>query len=421
MQPAASIKPGADAFEQSDFGLVPRETVVEALGYSGESFHRHAYRIVFCQAVYDTSVIDSDQPRMIYLGRSRLHRMRANLIQTVHTVSAIHRLGQPISLVLPRGTISDRPAKIIRDIGGDPGIDLCTSWLLRPGLGYWPYLRTHASQLRQAAAIYTRVPDISLCLSAMKIPHHLEIHDTQSLRESHRLDRLIQYHCEGTIHTLVPISEAARAALIDAGADAERIHVAPSGVDVAAYTEVPDFDPASLDRPRTIYLGRLSKSRGLDIFEAVAQSGVASVELVGQSADDTAAIQRLQGVKIHPFVAPREVPAWYGRCDIALLPYQPGLAHAASISPIKLFEAMAAGRPILISDLPALRGIVTHEHDALLIPHDDPSAWIDAIKRLQNDRDFAARLAHNAKQRAPHFDWSVRAKGILNAIGLGDR
>jgi len=355
---------------------------------------------------------------MIYLGRSRLHRMRANLIQTVHTVSAIHRLGQPISLVLPRGALREDPAQAIRDIGGDPGIDLQRSWLLRPGLRYRPYLIRHRRTLRAAAAVYTRVPDISFCLCAMKIPHHLEIHDTERLSESGRLGFIVEQHQQKIIRTLVPISDAAREALIEAGADTGRIHVAPSGVDVAAYAEVPAFDPAKLDHPRAVYLGRLSQSRGLDVFAAVARAGAASVELVGQSAYDTDALKKLPGVKVHGMVPPREVPAWYGRCDIALLPYQPGLAHAASISPIKLFEAMAAGRPILISDLPALRGIVTHEHDALRVPHDDPDAWVAAIKRLQDDRALAKRLADNAKARAGQFDWSMRAKGVLQAIGL---
>ena len=50
--------------------------------------------------------------------------MRANLIQTVHTAGAIHKLGVPISLVLPRGKPFEQPRRAIEAIGGDPTLDL---------------------------------------------------------------------------------------------------------------------------------------------------------------------------------------------------------------------------------------------------------------------------------------------------------
>ncbi|MFI4859531.1 MAG: glycosyltransferase [Phycisphaerales bacterium JB063] len=362
----------------------------------------------------------ADATSMIYLGRSRLHRMRANLIQTVHTVGAIHRLGQPISLVLPRGRWSEDKAAAVRAVGGDPSIDLRTSVLLRPGLGFRPYVMRHRRALRSAGAVYTRVAEIALALGAAGLPHHLEIHDLATLEEKGQRAPLLDLHRRGLLRTLIPISQPARELLIAAGADAARVHVAPSGVEVSAYAGVPAFDPAAMDRPRIVNLGQLGPDRGLAIFEAVARAEVAQIDLVGRVGDAAASLQQNPGVSVHAPIPPSEVPGWYGRCDLALMPYQAGHKRAASFSPIKLFEAMAAGRPILASDLPSIRGAVTHEHDALLLPHDDPDAWVDAIKRLQNDRDLAQRLARNAKANAPKYDWSARAAGILQAIGLRD-
>ena len=73
----------------------------------------------------------SIKPCIIYLGRSRLHRMWANLIQTIHTASVFHRLGRKIKVVLPRGRLHENTARTVREIGGDPAVDLTTSWLLR--------------------------------------------------------------------------------------------------------------------------------------------------------------------------------------------------------------------------------------------------------------------------------------------------
>ncbi|XAL98270.1 glycosyltransferase [Phycisphaeraceae bacterium D3-23] len=362
----------------------------------------------------------ADATLMIYLGRSRLHRMRANLIQTVHTVGAIHRLGQPITLVLPRGRLFEDKRAAIATVGGDPAIDLRTSVLMRPGLGFGPYLRLHAKRLRAAGAVYTRVPEIALALGRADIPHHLEVHDVEGLTASGQLAPLVALHRAGTLRTLIPISQPAVGMLADAGADADRIHVAPSGVSVSGYAGVPAFDAASLDRPRIVNLGQLNPNRGLAVFDAVARSGLAQVDLVGRMDRAASALAALPGVTAHAPVPPGEVPGWYAKCDLVLLPYQAGHSRARSFSPIKLFEAMAAGRPILASDLPSIRGAVTHEHDALLLPHDDPAAWVDAIKRLQADRDLAQHLASNAKENARRYDWSARAGGILRAIGLRD-
>lgn len=361
---------------------------------------------------------DTDASRVIYLSRSRLHRMRANLIQTVHTAGAIHKLGVPITLVLPRGKPFERPRRAIEAIGGDPTLDLRTSWLLRPGLGYRPYLRRHAATLRAAGAVYTRVPEIALELGRADIPYHLEVHDVEGLQAKGQLEPLVALHIAGTLRTLIPISAPAKSLLADAGADPARIHVAPSGVSVSAYDDVPAFDPAALDRPRVVNLGQLNPTRGLAVFDAVAHSGLAQIDLVGRMDDAASALAALPGVTAHAPVPPGEVPGWYARCDLALLPYQGGHSRAQSFSPIKLFEAMAAGRPILASDLPSIRGAVTHGHDALLLPDNDPAAWVDAIRRLQADRDLAQQLAANAKQNAAKYDWSARARGILDAIGI---
>ena len=344
--------------------------------------------------------------------------MRANLIQTVHTASAIHRLGVPITLILPQGKLLERPKRTIAKVGGDPTLDLRTRWLMRPGLGFGPYLRLHARALRAAGAVYTRVPEIALALGRAGIPHHLEVHDVEGLTAKGQLAPLVALHREKILRTVIPISIPAVEMLTDAGADPQRIHVAPSGVSVSAYRDVPAFDPATLKHPRIVNLGQLNPARGLAVFDAVARSELGQIDLVGRMDDTTRALAALPSVNTHAPVPPGDVPGWYARCDLVLLPYQSGHSRARSFSPIKLFEAMAAGRPILASDLPSIRGVVTHGHDALLVPDNDPAAWVDAVKRLQQDPDLAQRLANQAKANATQYDWSARAKGILNAIGV---
>jgi len=189
--------------------------------------------------------------------------------------------------------------------------------------------------------------------------------------------------------------------------------VVPCGADLKAFSEVPPLDPARLARPTIIFLGRLSKSRGFDIFRRVAESGSARVVLVGES---EGLLEPGPNLEIHPFVPHREVPSWYARTDMVLLPYQEDLRHAKSISPLKLFEAMAAGRPIIASDIAPIREILTHRDNALLVPPNDPDSWLEAVGILKQNPEIGLNLARRARETAVRFDWERRARMILETL-----
>ena len=88
---------------------------------------------------------------------------------------------------------------------------------------------------------------------------------------------------------------------------------------------------------------------------------------------------------------------------------------------MKLFEYMAAGKPILASDLPALREVVRDGESALLLPPADVGAWTAAILRLLADDDLRGRLAANAQALVwAHYTWDARAHSILATLAHHD-
>ena len=238
------------------------------------------------------------------------------------------------------------------------------------------------------------------------------MHNAEPLRDAGQIEQIVRYHQAGLIRTLIPISHGAARLLIDAGAKADRVQVAPSGVKLQAYSKLPAFDPNRLDRPRILHMGRLSQSRGQAVLEHLARQGLCEITIV--SADKS----YIPNVTYHPPVPLTDVPSWYERCDIALLPYQSNIPTVATMSPIKMFEAMAAARPIIASDLPVIREVLTHEETALLVQADDLHAWERAIERLRRDRALAVRLAKNAGAEAQKYSWLARARTICQAVGL---
>jgi len=81
-------------------------------------------------------------------------------------------------------------------------------------------------------------------------------------------------------------------------------------------------------------------------------------------------------------------------------------------SPLKLFEAMASGRPVIASDLPSIREILTHDENALLVPPGNAHALAAAIERLLSDSALSARLAARAFEDVKGNSWDRRAEAI---------
>ncbi len=113
---------------------------------------------------------------------------------------------------------------------------------------------------------------------------------------------------------------------------------------------------------------------------------------------------------------PKEIPLWLSIADALVLC---GTAKSEIslnyVSPLKLFEYLAAGRPIVAVDTPSHREILSEEN-ALLVKPDDPEALAKAIKTALTDEALAEKIARNAATLAPQYSWDNRANRISDFI-----
>ena len=86
-------------------------------------------------------------------------------------------------------------------------------------------------------------------------------------------------------------------------------------------------------------------------------------------------------------------------------------------SPLKLFDYMAAGVPIVASDLPALREVLQHERNVLLARPGDPDSFAEAVRRLLGEPELARRLGQQAREDVRQYGWDARAAALLDFIG----
>lgn len=175
------------------------------------------------------------------------------------------------------------------------------------------------------------------------------------------------------------------------------------------------------------YFGQLYPGRGIEVIEAAARMRPHFLFLVfgGNDADIEARRQagpppnlRFMGHVPHPVAQ-----AAMGSVDALLMPYQRQVsigvaAHdtARWMSPMKMFEYMATGVPVVSSDLPVLREVLVDGENSLLAPPDDADAWAACLDALHADPARAAAIGLRAHDdyRAAHT-WTRRAEALLAA------
>jgi glycosyltransferase involved in cell wall biosynthesis len=108
------------------------------------------------------------------------------------------------------------------------------------------------------------------------------------------------------------------------------------------------------------------------------------------------------------------VPAHYGLLDLFALP-RADLEVCRAVTPLKPFEALATGTPILVSDLPALAEIVDSSGGGRTVEPESPEALAAAILELEGDRGERDRLGAAAREYAVATNYRARAATSLRA------
>ena len=111
-------------------------------------------------------------------------------------------------------------------------------------------------------------------------------------------------------------------------------------------------------------------------------------------------------------VDPPRVAALLRQADVLALPNTPGRVSAAYTSPLKLFEYMASGRPMVASDLPALREVLRPDANAVLVEAGDAGALAAGLARVLADAGLAARIAAQAREDVRAWTWDRRAERV---------
>ncbi len=224
---------------------------------------------------------------------------------------------------------------------------------------------------------------------------------------------------------IITISHRLKRWYVAKGIAAQKLLVAPDGVDLTAYAHPQANREARtrlalpLDTPIVLYVGRVDGWKGVDTLCEASKLLPESVQVViiGGEPTQVAALGR-EYPRVHflGYLPMRELPDNLAVADVLVLPNTGRQQVSAEFtSPLKLFAYMASGKPIVASDLPSIREVLD-DASAVLVPADTPAALAEAITELLSDAPRAAALAHAARARVERYTWDARALAVCSAL-----
>jgi glycosyltransferase involved in cell wall biosynthesis len=383
--------------------------------------------------------------RILYFADIRFPLERANGIQTMQTCHALAARGHTVALVVrPDSSGEDRDP--LAFYGLPPVLTLSIRRVRQDGspvgrrLRYLAYALSRAAVERGTDLVFTR--DLGVASALLRMPRALrravvyESHgfapevsralpellgnaDEPSRAKLQRLEkreRRVWRRADGYI----TITSGLALELASRYGTRERISVVPDGVRLAPGRQFqpPSWKPA----PLVAYAGHLYPWKGADVLlEALGRlTNARGLIIGGHPAEPDVA--RLRGraeelglgwrMTFAGAVEPPRVSALLDGADVLVLPNPPTPVSSRYTSPLKLFEYLAAGKPIVASDLTSLREVLRHEENSILVEAGSPDALAAGIRRVLADRELAGRIARQAFEDATNYTWERRAERL---------
>jgi len=372
--------------------------------------------------------------RIVCIAASFVPSNTANSIQVVKASHALAELGHAVTLMVP-GREEIEWAYLQQHYGLRKPFSI--EWIPE-NLAFrrydFAFKAVRAAQRMQPDLVYTWMLQAGVLSLWNRMPTILELHD----RVTGRLGPwLFRRFCKAKAHKRILANTAALKRTLFTEFDLVRADVdfliAPNGVELARYESLPS--PADARSALGLksgftagYTGHFYSGRGMGLMLDLAKvlPEINFLWVGGEPADVTLWENRIRtagvgNITLTGFVDNAILPKYQAAAEVLLMPYGKviegsGGGNSAEIaSPMKMFEYMAAGRPILSSDLPVIHEVLD-EDMAVFCPPEDLSAWKNKLSALQDDPAQRERLGQAARSAVKAYTWRARAENALKGF-----
>ncbi|CAK0755420.1 hypothetical protein CCP2SC5_200028 [Azospirillaceae bacterium] len=267
--------------------------------------------------------------------------------------------------------------------------------------------------------LFTRSLGVAFAAQIFSQSVVLELHQDLSKRARLALPLL------GRRVRIVAISDSLRQHLISAyDWPSDRVISSHDGVDFNRFAQAQPFvgaerpAPSAEGSPIHLYYGALRPERGLGMIAAAARAlpKHGFVLVGGSQAEVEAALLDgldLPNVLVRSAMRHEQMPRLIRSYDSVILPYTRAVKTWRWMSPLKLFEVLAAGVPAVVSRLGPISEVVESQHVTFL-EDENPQSLIEALEALAQDMTLArAKAMIGQKLMADAYSWEGRAEKIL--------
>jgi len=267
--------------------------------------------------------------------------------------------------------------------------------------------------------IFLRYPKLGSLFSFLKKYLNLfiiyEVHEIFSLKNK-KLYK-IEKNLLNTSDLIICITERLKKEILtNFQIDSQKIHVIPDAVR-------DDWLNIKNEKEEYIfYAGSLKKWKGVDVLIKAMKYLPGEKLLIAGNGEEFSNLQNMvkkenlqDRIKFLGYIPHTEIPKFLSKAKILVLP---NVEEDTSVftSPLKLFEYMAAGKPIVASDIPSLREILKHEENAYLVKPRNPIVLAEGIKKVLYDKKLRRKISLKAKEEVKKYTYSIRAQKIKKLI-----
>lgn len=217
-----------------------------------------------------------------------------------------------------------------------------------------------------------------------------------------------------------------------------RIHVVPNGTNIHLFRPMDQKicqKELGLDSRRCFvgFIGTFLSHQGLDTLITCAPHVINSVPnvlflLIGDGRIRPLLEQAIHEMGISTYflftgnVPPEKAVLYINSMDICVAPFTKARNDAIGLSPLKLYDYLACGKPLVASDIKGVGDVIAHNNLGIAVPPDNPAELANAIKALLLDDNLRAAYSENGRKLVVEkYNWELTANRILsictNVIG----
>ena len=263
----------------------------------------------------------------------------------------------------------------------------------------------------------------------------LQLFSKRVVWEGHSLPRRKKHYTKyfKQCYRLIVLTHELKKMLIGLGVSENKILVSPDAVELEIFGIHLDKNQArkQLNLPQDkILLGYTGtfKTKNMDkglkdilpALKIINKNDILFIAIGGslehiQEYQELAEKLNIKNIKLIPKVSQQQLAIYQQAFDIMLMPFPRTEHYAYFMSPLKMFEYMAAKKPIIASDLPSIKEILD-DNSALFIEPGNPKSLANGIIFCLNNKDFCDKISNKSFIKVKNYTWHQRAQKIIDFI-----